>query len=168
MATPGRRADPPLEQTLFEEAYRFDFFQAVRLLERLQPDCVPVGGRPGREAVRFRARASLSFPASAIHQLDRPDGPDTPVAMTVAFMGLTGPSGVLPICYTELLMNAIRAGDRTLAAFLDLFHHRLISFFYRAWEKYRPPWPTSAPGRRADPAGTRSGATTASRSTSST
>src|SRR5215210_4546721 len=113
MATPGWRADPPLEQTLFEEAYRFDFFQAVRLLERLGPDGVPVGGKPGREVVRFRARASLSFPASSIHQLGRPEGPDAPVAMTVAFMGLTGPLGVLPTCYTELLMERVRAGDRT-------------------------------------------------------
>lgn len=138
MATPGRRADPPLEQTLFEEAYRFDFFQAVRLLERLQPDRLPVGGKAGREIVRFQARASLSFPASSIHHLSRAEGSATPAVMTVAFMGLTGPSGVLPLCYTELLMERVRAGDRALTAFLDLFGHRLISFFYRAWEKYRP------------------------------
>jgi type VI secretion system protein ImpH len=138
MATPGRGADPPLEQVLFEEAYRFDFFQAVRLLERLQRDRVPVGGKPGREVARFKARASFSFPPSAIHHLNRPEGPDGTATMTVAFMGLTGPLGVLPICYTELVLERLRAGDRSLATFLDLFHHRMVSFFYRAWEKYRP------------------------------
>ncbi|HEX8203889.1 MAG TPA: type VI secretion system baseplate subunit TssG, partial [Isosphaeraceae bacterium] len=138
MATAGRRADPPLELVLFEEAYRFDFFQAVRLLERLQPGGVPVGGKPGREVVRIRTRPSLSFPASAIHQLNRPEGAEGRAIMAVAFMGLTGPLGVLPVCYTELVMDRLRAGDRALAAFLDLFHHRLVSFFYRAWEKYRP------------------------------
>src|SRR3954468_21458789 len=129
MATPGRRADPPLEQVLFEEAYRFDFFQAVRMLERLQGERVPVGRRPGREGVRFRTRASLSFPPSSIHQLSRPEGADGPAHMTVAFMGLVGPLGVLPVCYTELVMDRLRVGDRTLAAFLDLFHHRMVSFF---------------------------------------
>ena len=43
MATPGGRADPPLEELLFEEPYRFDFFQAVRLLSLMSPDRVRVG-----------------------------------------------------------------------------------------------------------------------------
>ena len=57
MATPSRRPDPPLSEELFDEPYRFDFFQAVRLLERLGPDAAPVGrdGPPAREVVRFRA-----------------------------------------------------------------------------------------------------------------
>jgi len=140
MATPGRRADPPLEQTLFEEPYRFDFFQAVRILELLQPERAPVGldGPPGREVVRFHAHQSLTFPASSIHSLDRRDDHDEPPAMTVAFMGLTGPMGVLPLVYSNLMIERLRAGDHTMAAFLDLINHRLISLFYRAWEKYHP------------------------------
>src|SRR4051812_862350 len=139
MATPSRRTDAPLEQVLFEEPYRFDFFQAVRLLGRLAPDRAPVGreGPPDREVVRFSSRLSLDFPASAIHDLERPQDPDDPPAMTVAFMGLTGPSGVLPRFYTELLMARRRAGDRTPAAFFDVFDHRAVSLFHRAWEKYR-------------------------------
>ena len=66
--------DPPLARTLFEEPYRFDFFQAVRLLGRLRAGREPVGGEghPGREVVRFRARPSLAFPASEVHALDPP------------------------------------------------------------------------------------------------
>ncbi|MBX6314335.1 MAG: type VI secretion system baseplate subunit TssG [Isosphaeraceae bacterium] len=139
MAPPRGRPDPPLEHTLFEEAYRFDFFQAVRLLERLRSDRLAVGrgGPPRREAVRFRTARGLAFPASAIQRLEPPEDPNDPPVLTVAFMGLTGPLGVLPYCYSELILTRTRAGDRTLEAFLDLFNHRLIALFYRAWAKHR-------------------------------
>ncbi|HVG20282.1 MAG TPA: type VI secretion system baseplate subunit TssG [Blastocatellia bacterium] len=123
----------------FDEAYGFDFFQAVRILERIYPERAPVGrdGDPSREVVRFRTRVSLDFPASQIYAI-RPDAdPDGPAQMMVAFMGLTGPLGVLPHPYTELLMERTRYQDTGLWEFLDIFNHRLISLFYRAWEKYR-------------------------------
>ena len=56
--------------------------------------------------------------------------------MTVNFMGLTGPQGMLPLCYTEFVMERIQKKDTALADFLDIFNHRIISLFYRAWEKY--------------------------------
>ncbi|MHC5544113.1 type VI secretion system baseplate subunit TssG, partial [Singulisphaera rosea] len=138
MATPSRRTDPPLEQELAEEPYRFDFFQAVRLLERLRPDRALVGhkGPASREVARFRSLLSLNFPASAINQLESSPHPQSPPEMVVNFFGLMGPSGVLPQVYTELLIERKRQGDSTLAAFLDLFNHRLLSLFYRAWEKH--------------------------------
>lgn len=141
MAAPGRRTDPSLEEALFERGYEFEFFQAVRLLARMFPERKPVGafGRPGEEFARFGARLSMAFPASAVHDIERvPDSPD-PVSMTVAFLGLTGTQGILPLCYTEWMIARNAAKDDTLAAFFDLFNHRLLSMFYRAWEKHRPP-----------------------------
>jgi type VI secretion system protein ImpH len=143
---------PPLEERLSAEPFRFQFFQAVRLLERLFPGRLPVGRvseegqvvAPSREVVRFRTHATLRFPPSQVHDLklveSGEEGEDVdPSQMEVAFMGLTGPLGVLPNVYTELLIDRIRRKDRALHEFLDLFNHRFISFFYRAWEKYRFP-----------------------------
>jgi len=145
MASEERRTDPPLDQELFEEPYSFEFFQAVRLLERLAPEREPVGldGPPAREIVRFRTRQTLSFPSSQIHDLTRTEDfqPELapPPEMTVAFMGLTGPLGVLPTHYTEILMDRARYRDTALWSFLDIFNHRMISLFYRMWEKHRFP-----------------------------
>lgn len=140
MATPIGRTDPPVEVDLFAQPYRYGFFQAVRLLEQLARDRASVGndGPPGREAVRFRVPAHLLFPPSEIAALRRPGDPDAPPEMSIAFLGLIGPQGALPHVYTELVQERVRAGDPTAAAFLDLFHHRVISLFYRAWRKYRP------------------------------
>jgi len=143
MATAGGRKSHAVSAALLREPHRFDFFQAVRLLERLAPDRSPVGraGPPQAEVVRFRAHLSLSFPPSSIYDI-QPASAAMPVpAMTVAFMGLTGPSGILPQHYTELLLRLERDGKgpekSALRAWLDLFNHRLISLFWRAWEKYR-------------------------------
>ncbi|MCM3875519.1 MAG: type VI secretion system baseplate subunit TssG [Thermoanaerobaculia bacterium] len=120
----------------------FGFFQAVRLLSRLGPSRVPVGrdGPPARETARFRTRATLEFPASEIHDLTiDPDDPDRPPKLTVAIGGTTGPLGVLPIPDTELLIERVRYKDYALWEFLDLFNHRFLSLFHRAWQKYRFP-----------------------------
>jgi type VI secretion system protein ImpH len=132
-----------LAARLFEEGFAFDFFQAVRLLERLAPNRSPVGraGPPQAEVVRFRAYLSLSFPPSSIYEIQPASAALNLPAMSVAFMGLTGPSGVLPQHYTELLLRLERDGKGAekgaLRAWFDLFNHRLLSLFWRAWEKYR-------------------------------
>lgn len=144
MAAPRGTDDPGLEAKTMERElrsrpFRFEFFQAVRLIERLLPGRKPIGRfeKPSEEAVRLGSHSTLSFPASEIQSLDWPEKPDRPPQMTVNFMGLTGPEGVLPLYYTELVASRLRAGDKALRDFLDLFNHRIISFFYRAWEKYR-------------------------------
>jgi type VI secretion system protein ImpH len=141
---PPRPAAPPtLAQRLFQEGFAFDFFQAVRLLEKVSPGGRPVGhgNPPDQEAVRFRAHLSLAFPPSSVYDIEPPHADLAVPRMTVTFMGLTGPNGVLPRHYTELLLrlhNELKGPERrTLRDWLDLFNHRLISLFYRAWEKYR-------------------------------
>ncbi len=132
--------DFAIEQILREDACSFEFFQAVALIQRLQLEqCKPVGQfcNPADEGVRFRINNGLRFPASQIQGIDWPE--EGPVEMKVNFMGLTGPMGVLPYSYTDLILERLKAKDETLQSFLDIFNHRIISFFYRAWEKYRFP-----------------------------
>jgi type VI secretion system protein ImpH len=146
MATPSGGTPTPVNSPaarLYEDGSAFNFFQAVRLLERMAPQRAPIGraGPPHAEIVRFHAHLSLSFPASSIYEI-QPASSALPVpSMIVTFMGLTGPSGILPQHYTELLLRLERDGKgpekHSLRAWLDLFNHRLISLFWRAWEKYR-------------------------------
>ena len=136
----SQKWDPnsPVVKAFVEEPFRFDFFRAVALLEHLCPDRAPVGrfASPSNEIVRFRAHQTLSFPPSAIAGLRQDEKTNGPIEMTVAFMGLTGPLGVLPQHYTELLIEESRAPRSALRDFFDLFNHRFISLFYRAWAKH--------------------------------
>jgi type VI secretion system protein ImpH len=128
-----------IARALREDSCSFEFFQAVTLLQSLTQGRQPVGmfSNPQDEAVRFSVNNALPFPASQLQSLDIPE--DGQPTMAVNFMGITGPSGVLPYCYTELLLDRKRAKDQSLADFLDIFHHRALSLFYRAWSKYHFP-----------------------------
>ncbi len=133
--------------TLFERfrdaPYDFDFFSAVRLLRAGQPDRKPIGTEapPEDEIARFRAHLSLAFPPSQIQSYDPPDDERPNPLITVSFLGLYGPSRVLPTHYTTLLLEThrdVRGPERrSFRDWLDLFNHRFISLFYRAWSKYR-------------------------------
>ena len=126
-----------LGQELRDHPGWFEFFQAVRLMHRMLPERGPVGRfvPPKQEVLHFSANNQLAFPPSQVQTLDWAE--EGPARMKVNFMGLTGPMGVLPHAYTELIRDRNRAKDHTLEDFLDLFNHRMISLFYQAWEKYR-------------------------------
>lgn len=137
-------ADKSVKEELFNEPYRFDFFQAMRLMERIYADKKPVGGEalPKEEPIRIRTRPALDFPPSEIQEIREVEDEATGerrLEMLVNFMGMLGPSGTLPVHYTELAMERIRQRDTAMWAFLDIFTHRSVSLFYRAWAKYRFP-----------------------------
>jgi len=133
-----------LEQAIFEEPYRFEFFQLMRLLERIFRDKSPVGynSLPENEVANFRSTLSLEFPASEVQEIKKfhdeiLDRERTEVF--VNFMGMLGLLGAMPMRYTELAAERARYGDTALWYFLDIFTHRAISLFYRAWVKYHFP-----------------------------
>ncbi len=130
-----------LTELLGREAYRFDFFQAVRLVEMLHAERIPVGhGGSNNEPVAFRSKVGLDFPASDLVSAEFPADVLEPVRLTVAFMGLAGASGPLPAPFTELVIqrNADRGKDHFATRdFLDIFNHRFVSFLYRSRKKHR-------------------------------
>jgi type VI secretion system protein ImpH len=128
-----------VEALLHKTPYEFEFFQAVRLFERISPGRGPVGRwvTPSKEVLRFCAHASLPFPASRIQRVDWPTEAGQAPRMVINFMGLTGPAGVLPLYYTAMIVDRLRSKDHGLREFLDIFNHRMVSLFYQAWEKYR-------------------------------
>ncbi len=134
---------PSVRDLLFEKPYEFDFFAAVRALERLQPKKQAIGGdaAPDEEIARFRPLLSLSFPPSQIVEFEVATNERAMPLLTVTFFGLYGISGVLPTHYTQMMLDLVRdvrgPERRSLRDWLDLFNHRLTSLFYRAWEKYR-------------------------------
>ncbi|MBL4687196.1 MAG: type VI secretion system baseplate subunit TssG [Nannocystaceae bacterium] len=134
-------ADPVL-QRLLDSAHNFSFFVAVGMLERLSPGAIRVGGGGpcGAEAIRFRHDPSLAFSAGEISRIERVEVPRAPEAkletarhrfeITTSFLGLTGSVTPLPMYLAEEVAQADDS-EAVRREFLDLFHHRLISFVYR-------------------------------------
>ncbi len=138
MGTDDRQTAGPLVDLLKSEPYRFDFFQAARLAELLRPNLMPVGHGGGyAEAAFFHSRVALDFPASDIVEAGIPQDESERVDFTVAFMGLAGGSGPLPVPFTELIIERNAARDYATRDFLDIFNNRLISFLYRSRKKHR-------------------------------
>jgi type VI secretion system protein ImpH len=162
-----KRSNQPAWSQLFREPWSYEFFQAMRVLlsavsseTRFQPDAEPVS---------IEAHQDLGFPASDIQSLAPPATAGGKPIMRINFLGLTGPTGVLPAPYTELVMQLEAERSRLELAepseppdsakrkdlererhrklervsapvdFLNIFNHRLAMLFYYAWQRYRFP-----------------------------
>jgi type VI secretion system protein ImpH len=122
-------------QALRDKPYSFDFFQAVRRLECDFPDLPRIGHsqRPQYDPVRFCQNVSLAFTPSSIETYSEATD-EYPSRMVVNFFGLLGTNGPLPLPITEYIHDRLQNHkDKTLASFLNVFNHRMISLFYRAW-----------------------------------
>jgi len=128
---------------LSRAAPQFDFFQAMRRLEALHrdgPDRPRFGEaqRPADEPMRLGQDPSLAFAAASLSRLGTVANGGPP-RLLVNFFGLLGPNGPLPLHLTEYARDRQRnADDPTMSRFLDVFHHRMLMFFYRAWAAGQP------------------------------
>ena len=134
-ATPPLTAQSELIAALNRDPFRFDFFRAARLLESVYRDSPRLGNadRPENEKVRFGQNPSLAFAPSSIEAFV-PGKDGDPHRMFVRFLGLLGPNAPLPTYLTEFARSReLHAGDWTLSRFLDIFNHRIIELFHKAW-----------------------------------
>jgi type VI secretion system protein ImpH len=133
MAEPDWQTSDSLAAELALRPHEFNFFQAVRRLEAEHSAWPRVGtsDRLEEDYLRFCQIPSLAFAPSSIESVARV-GPV--VRMHVNFLGMFGPNGPLPQQLTDFARDRLRnAHDPTLVRFMDIFHHRMLSFFYRAW-----------------------------------
>lgn len=158
MATTRRRKGLALIQQLVKEPHRFEFLQAMRILEAavIQEESREKGFAhkpvaswvpPNYELVRFKTIDNLAFRSadlielSAIDTVESSDAnaPQKQWQLVTGFMGLTGSQGVLPHYFTEMLLQLQRNNDSALEDFVNIINHRSISLFYQASRKYQLP-----------------------------
>lgn len=140
-ATPPQAADRPLLSALLDHASQMNFFRFCQLIELAAPNQPPLGttDSPADEPVRFRSHGRFGFPRREIDATEiDPDDPSKPPSVITTFLGLYGVDARMPSYFAdEIAQN--REGAEPLAGFLDLFHHRVVTQYYRVWRKYRYP-----------------------------
>jgi len=142
MAGANRATSEAVEfvRALEESPYKFNFFQAMRLIEAGNPglDRVGTGRRPSAEPIRLGQEPSLAFAPSMLASF-KPGDEDSADYLAGYFFGMFGPNGPLPLHLTEYARDReLLSNDGTFRAFADIFHHRMMSLFYRAWAEARP------------------------------
>jgi type VI secretion system protein ImpH len=133
MADQDRKTSDSLVKSMAAQPFAFDFFHAVRSLEAEYRNRPRVGGsiRLDQDFLRFGQEPSLAFAPSTLKSVEQVGGF---IRIFVNFLGLFGPNGPLPQHLTDFARDRERnARDPTFARFADIFHHRMLSFFYRAW-----------------------------------
>ena len=141
--TPHLDAQAPLSPfmaALLHRAPLMNFFQFCQLLE-LHAPTQPLFGSldTPSESVRFKPLPKVGFPSTemAVVELDD-DRPLAPPSIRTTFLGVYGVNAAMPHHFIEDIILR-REGSEAVAAFLDIFNHRITTLFYRSWRKYRYP-----------------------------
>jgi type VI secretion system protein ImpH len=142
MARTARQSTDPLTviRQIQDAPEAYELFGAIRDLECAFAAKPRFGraARPADEGVRLGQRAYLSFAPRSIESVEMP-GDGRPPRVRTYPLGLFGPQGPLPLHLTEHAhMRETMDDDPTFGAFADVFHHRMISLWYRAWADAQP------------------------------
>ncbi len=138
-ATPEDAALAALFGAVERAPWAHDFFALLRRIKRSKPASPRIGrsARPIDDALRLGQEPELDFAPASLASFERA-GRAVP-RLGVRLFGLLGAQGPMPLHFTEYVRERQRQhGDATLVRFLDVFHHRLLSLFYRAWAQAQP------------------------------
>jgi type VI secretion system protein ImpH len=138
-ATATAEARTRLFERMAAEPWACDFYATLRRVEALWREQPRLGQaqRPGAEPIRLGQDPEVDFAAAALASFE--PGRAGPPRLGVRFLGLFGPMGPLPLHLTEYARDRLRNhADPTAARFADLFHHRALLLFYRAWAQAQP------------------------------
>jgi type VI secretion system protein ImpH len=141
LARHGWRSSSSISEWLFAEGYRFEFIQALRLLEQLETSINhnPVTERaPGHEPFQLRSAVGFNFPPSEVRSVSPGATTDAKPELITNFFSLAGSAAPLPDWIAELLIQQTRNRDNGIRDFLDIFHHRLLTLLYRVRLRHRP------------------------------
>ena len=120
--------------------YKFGFYQALRRIECAFPRAARFGegAHSGDDPIRLGQEPSLAFAPATLAKYDPGEKGRRPL-LSVYFFGLFGPNGALPMHLTEFARDRMRnVRDFAFSRFMDVFHHRMLSLFYRAWANAQP------------------------------
>ncbi len=142
MASEDRSSTDDLSwlERLEHDAGSFDFHVALRRFEVAFPEKPRLGEatHPSDEPLRMGQEPTLTFMPTAVADF-KPASGGAPASMNVGFLGMWGPNGPMPTHLTEYARDRARhVSDKTLASFVDIFHHRILLMFHRAWSKAQP------------------------------
>ncbi|HEV2321046.1 MAG TPA: type VI secretion system baseplate subunit TssG, partial [Gammaproteobacteria bacterium] len=128
MASETGQARADLEHELVSNSREYDFYQVVRLLERL---------REGEESTRLRYRPVLGLERSESDVAGMRGDAGTGYEISPTFMSLYGASSPLPVWYTSELLEDEWNDQSAARDLLDLLHQQIYPLLYGAWRKYR-------------------------------
>ena len=137
---PARKGIDAAVDVLQRAPEAIDLFALLRFVEASAPERPRLGysQTPRDDAVRLGQYPSSSFAPTAVVGIE-PRGRRPAPLVRVLSLGLFGPNGPLALHFTEYVRDRIRnQNDPTLVAFADIFHHRALTLFYRAWADAQP------------------------------
>ncbi|WP_144114075.1 type VI secretion system baseplate subunit TssG [Paraburkholderia sp. BCC1886] len=122
-------------QTTYEQPVppeQYGFLSLLRCIDaHSRTAAVGRTSRPRAEAYRLGQHPGLAFAPREIASVDHSA---SRLKVGLFSLGMLGPNGPLPLHVTEIAREQLEGRrDSTLVDFLDLFHHRYFSLFYRAW-----------------------------------